>query len=109
MATFLDSIPAPAVQSGLLRTWAGAAPVSTPALTADTVAMLGAIPADVPHGGAPICSAADLPCGVASDVRHGGAGEFCSTVEQTAARPRARRIIGSGYHSTCQLRPSCRE
>ncbi len=42
--------------------------------TAETVAMLDAIPADVPHRGAPICSASDLPCGVASDVRHGGAG-----------------------------------
>jgi len=53
----------------------GAVPVPTPALTAETVAMLDAIPADVPHRGAPICSAADLPSGVASDVRHRGAGD----------------------------------
>ncbi len=41
MATFLDSITAPIVQMGLLR---GAVPVSTPDLTAETVAMLDAIP-----------------------------------------------------------------
>ena len=53
MAIFLDSTPAPAVQPGLLRTWAGALSVPTPALTAETVAMLDATPADVPHGAAP--------------------------------------------------------
>ncbi len=40
MAIFLDRTPAPAVQPGLLRTWAGAVPVPTPALTAETIAML---------------------------------------------------------------------
>jgi len=68
MAIDAHSTTAPAVQPGLLRTWAGAVPVPTPALTAETVAMLDAIPADVPHHGAPICPAADLPCGVASDA-----------------------------------------
>jgi len=58
MATFLDSINSPVVQMGLLRS---AVPVPTPALTAETVAMLDAIPADVPHGGAPILPTAPLP------------------------------------------------
>jgi len=68
MAIDAHSTTAPAVQPGLLRTWAGAVPVPTPALTAETVAMLDAIPADVPHRGAPICSAADLPQTVAGDA-----------------------------------------
>ena len=49
MATFLDSINTPVVQMGLLRS---AVPVPTPALTAETVAMLDAIPPDVRHDGA---------------------------------------------------------
>jgi len=80
MAIDAHSTTAPAVQPGLLRTWAGAVPVPTPALTAETIAMLDAIPADVPHGGAPICSAADLPCSMASGV--------LSTVETTPADSR---------------------
>jgi len=63
MAIDAHSTTAPAVQPGLLRTWAGAVLVPTPDLTAETVAMLDAL-----HGEAPICSAADLPCGVASDA-----------------------------------------
>jgi len=112
MAIDAHSTTAPAVQLGLLRTWAGAVPVPTPALTAETVAMLDAIPADVPHGGAgmalhheaSICSAADLPCGAASDVRHGGAGGFCATVAQTAvadfaqARHMRRALEGAITH-----------
>ncbi len=54
MAIDAHSTTAPAVQPGLLRTWAGAVPVPTPDLTAETVTMLDAIPADVPHGGAPM-------------------------------------------------------
>ncbi len=79
MAIDAHSTTAPAVQPGLLRThgapsrvlgkkgilsqlakeipdlppsFIGAVPVPTPDLTAETVAMLDAIPADVPHGGA---------------------------------------------------------
>jgi len=44
MAIDAHSTIAPAVQPGLLRTWAGAVPVPTPDLTAETVAMLDAIP-----------------------------------------------------------------
>jgi len=40
MAIDAHSTTAPAVQPGLLRTWAGAAPVPTPDFTAETVAML---------------------------------------------------------------------
>ena len=54
MAVHTDSTTAPADHRALLRTWAGAGPVPTPDLTAETVAMLDAIPADVPHGGAPM-------------------------------------------------------
>jgi len=93
MAIDAHSTTAPAVQPGLLRTWAGAVPVPTPALTAETVALLDAIPADVPHGGAPICSAADLPCGAASDVRHRGAG-VCATVAQTAVAETVAMLDG---------------
>jgi len=75
MAIDAHSTTAPAVQPGLLRTWAGAVPVPTPDLTAETVTMLGAIPPLAPYGEAPICSAADLPCGAAGDVRHRGAGD----------------------------------
>ncbi len=77
MAIDAHSTPAPAVQPGLIRTWAGAVPVPTPAVTAETVAMLDAIPPLALHGEAPFCSAADLPCGVASGV--------LSTVETTQA------------------------
>jgi len=86
MAIDAHSTTVPAVHPGLLRTWAGPVPVPTPALTAETVAMLAEVsaeigensdlaaaaqvfsdsgnnPEDVPHRGAPICSAADLPCG----------------------------------------------
>jgi len=49
----------------------GAVPVPTPALTAETVAMLDAIPVDVPHG---------------------GAGGFCATVAQTAVADLARAL-----------------
>ncbi len=60
MAIDAHSTPAPVVQPGLLRTWAGAVPVPTPALTAGrgvyrpaypfclTVDMLDAIPPDLP-------------------------------------------------------------
>ncbi len=44
MAIDAHSTPAPAVQPGLLRTWAGAVPVPTPALTAETVAALTLFP-----------------------------------------------------------------
>ncbi len=52
MAIDAHSTTAPADHRALLRTWAGAVPVPTPDLTAETVTMLDAIPADVPHGGA---------------------------------------------------------
>ncbi len=90
MAIDAHSTTAPADHRALLRTWAGSVPVPTPDLTAETVAMLDAIPPLAPHGEAPICSAADLPRGVASDVRHGGAGEVCATVAQTAVADLAR-------------------
>jgi len=60
MAIDAHSTPAPAVQPGLLRTWAGAVPVPLPDLTAETVAMLDAIPALALHGEARM-------------TRHGGA------------------------------------
>ena len=60
MAIDAHSTTAPAVQPGLLRTWAGAVPVPTPDLTAETVAMLDAIPALALHGEARM-------------TRHGGA------------------------------------
>ena len=108
MAIDAHSTTAPAVQPGLLRTWAGAVPVPTPALTAETVALLDEVfaeigenpnlaaaaevfsdpgnnPEDVLHGEAPICSAADLPCGVASDVRHGGAGDAARALHMRRA------------------------
>ncbi len=47
MAIDAHSTPAPAVQPGLLRTWAGAVPVPTPALTAETVAMLAEVSAGI--------------------------------------------------------------
>ena len=97
MAIDAHSTTAPAVQPGLLRTWAGTVPVPTPALTAETVEMLDAIPADVPHGGAPICSAADLPCGAAGDVRHGGAGDLAN------ARHMRRALEGALDHGTALL------
>jgi len=129
MAIDAHSTTAPAVQSGLLRVGGapcrvlgksptvsnlppsilGAVPVPTPALTAETVAMLDVIPVDVPHGGAPMCSAADLPRGVASDVRHGGAGEVCATVAQTAVADLAqalharRALEGALDHGTALL------
>jgi hypothetical protein len=53
MAIDAHSTTAPAVQPGLLPDgFSGAVPVPTPDLTAETVAMLDAIPADVPHDGA---------------------------------------------------------
>jgi len=97
MAIDAHSTPAPAVQPGLLRTWTGAVPVPTPALTAETVAMLDAIPADVPHRGAPICSAADLPCGAAGDVRHGGAGDAAQALHMR------RALEGALDHGTALL------
>ena len=53
MAIDAHSTPAPAVQPGLLRTWTGAVPVPTPALTAETVGMLDAIPPLALQGGGP--------------------------------------------------------
>ncbi len=51
MAIHANSTTAPAVQPGLLPAgFSGAVPVPTPDLTAETVAMLDAIPPDVPHG-----------------------------------------------------------
>ncbi len=47
MAIDAHSTPAPADHRGLLRTWAGTVPVPTPALTAETVAMLDAIPPEL--------------------------------------------------------------
>ncbi len=97
MAIDAHSTTAPADHRALLRTWAGAAPVPTPDLTAETVAMLDAIPADVPHRGAPFCSAADLPCGAAGDVRHGGAGDAAQ------ARHMRRALEGALDHGTAML------
>jgi len=48
MAIDAHSTTVPAVHPGLLRTWAGPVPVPTPALTAETVAMLDAIPPELP-------------------------------------------------------------
>ncbi len=96
MAIDAHSTTGPAFQPGLLpSTLIGAVPAPTPDLTAETVAMLDAIPADVPrrearimrYGGA-IYPAADLPCGVASEV--------LSTVETTPAD-------SPGYISTTDL------
>jgi len=109
MAIDAHSTTAPAVQPGLLRTWAGAVPVPLPDLTAETVAMLDVIPADARHGGAPMCSAADLPCAVASDVPHGGAGGVCCTAQQTAVADLAsalhmrRALEGALDHGTALL------
>jgi len=109
MAIDAHSTTAPADHRALLRTWAGAVPVPTPDLTAETVAMLDVIPVDVPHRGAPICSAADLPRGVASDVRHDGAGGVCVTVAQTAVADLAqalhmrRALEGALDHGTALL------
>ncbi len=111
MAIFLDSTPAPAVQPGLLRTWAGALSVPTPALTAETVAMLDATPADVPHRGAgmtrhhgaPMCSAADLPCGdITTPALTVG---VCCAVQQTAVADLPRGAA-SGVLSTVETTPA---
>jgi len=118
MAIDAHSTTAPAVQPGLLRThgapcrvlgkrgilsqvekeipdlppsFIGAVPVPTPALTVETIAMLDAIPADVPHGGAPICSAADLPCG---DI---------PTTDLAQARHMRRALEGALDHGTVLL------
>ena len=180
MAIDAHSTTAPAVQPGLLRTWAGAVPVPTPALTAETVAMLDAIPPELPPAPLPSLVAPSLhrrhlnesqramaaaklanmksghaasqrqphemidendgagiqaPCisqreaadllnvsratvteakkvldaGTAGDVRHGGAGEVCSTVKQTAvadlaqARHMRRALEGAIDHGTALL------
>ncbi len=144
MAIDAHSTTAPAVQPGLLRTWAGAVPVPTPALTAETVAMLGAIQADVPHRAAPFAeiqtvgiptvsvsqgdaaaqrqphemidgnygveiSTSCISQGEAADVRHGGAVEVCSTVQQTAVADLAqalharRALEGALDHGTALL------
>jgi len=114
MAIDAHSTTVPAVQPGLLRTWAGAVPVPTPALTAETVAMLAEVsaeigensdlaaaaqvfsdsgnnPEDVPHRGAPICSAADLPCG---DI---------PTTDLAQARHMRRALEGALDHGTALL------
>jgi len=70
MAIDAHSTTAPADHRALLRTWAGAVPVPTPALTAETVAMLDAIPADVPHGGAPMTRYHGAPICSAASLRH---------------------------------------
>ncbi len=127
MAIDAHSTTAPAVQPGLLRTHGapsralgksrtvrnlplsilGAVPVPTPALTAETVAMLDAIPADARHHGAPICSAADLPRG--DITTRALAGEVCCTVQQTAvadfasARHMRRALEGALDHGTALL------
>jgi len=86
MAIDAHSTTAPAVQSGLLRTWAGAVPVPTPALTAETVAMLDEVFAEI--GENPDLAAAtevfsdpgnnpeDVPRRGARIMRHGVV--FCS-------------------------------
>ncbi len=60
MAIDAHSTTAPAVHPGLLRTWAGAVPVPTPALTAETVTMLDAIPPELPPAPLPSLVAPSL-------------------------------------------------
>ncbi len=92
---------------GLPPSFIGAVLVPTPALTAETVTMLDAIPADVPHGGAPICSAADLPRGdITTPALTVG---VCCAVQQTAvadlarARHARRALEGALDHGTALL------
>ena len=96
----------------------GAVPVPTPALTAETVAMLAEVFAEI--GENPELPAAevfsdpgnnpeDAPHGGAGMARHGGAGEVCSTVEQTAVADLAsalhmrRALEGALDHGTALL------
>ncbi len=97
MAIDAHSTTAPADHRALLRTWAGAVPVPLPDLTAETVAMLDAIPPLALHGGASIYSAADLPCDAAGDVRHGGAGDAAR------ARHMRRALEGAIAHGIALL------
>ncbi len=84
MAIDAHSTPAPIDHLGLLPSGPiGAVPVPTPALTAETVAMLDAIPADVPHG---------------------GAGRVCATVADLASALHMRRALeGALDHGTALL------
>ncbi len=91
MAIDAHSTTAPADHRALLRTWAGSVPVPTPALTAETIAMLDAIPPLAPYGEAPICSAADLPCG---DI---------PTTDLAQARHMRRALEGAIDHGTALL------
>ncbi len=84
MAIDAHSTTAPIDHRALLRS---AVPVPTPNLMAETVAMLDAIPADVPHG---------------------GAGGVCATVAQTVvaaahARHMRRALEGALDHGTAPL------
>ncbi len=114
MAIDAHSTIAPAVQPGLLRTWAGAdlpcgaaggffprwkEPQPTIAMLAEVFSDPGNNPEDVRHGGAPSqkqvsemsvevhgveISTSCISQGEAADVRHRGAGEDCCTAQQTA-------------------------
>jgi len=108
MAIDAHSTTAPVVQMGLLPAgFSGAVPLPTPDLTAETVALLtevfpeiGKNPevrADVRHGGAPICSAADLPCGAAGDVRYDGTGDAAQALHMR------RALEGALDHGTALL------
>jgi len=77
MAIDAHSTTAPAVHPGLLRTWAGAVPVPTPALTAETVAMLAEVSAEIGEN-SDLAAAAQVFSDSGNnpeDVRHGGAGD----------------------------------
>ncbi len=111
MAIDAHSTTAPAVQPGLLRTWAGAVPVPTPDLTAETVAMLDEVftgIGDNPDLAAAVQVFSD-PGNNLEDVRHGGAGEVCCTAQQTAVADLAsalhmrRALEGALDHGTALL------
>ncbi len=97
MAIDAHSTTVPAVQPGLLRTWAGAVPVPTPTLTAETVAMLDAIPADVPHGGA-----GDAQVGQPSIVPDGN-DTPATTADLARALHMRRALEGALDHGTALL------
>ena len=86
MAIDAHSTTAPADHRALLRTWTGAVPVPTPALTAETVAMLDAIPAE------PLSPAQDAA--QALHMRRALEGAPAPLPSLTAALSRRRAIFG---------------
>ncbi len=103
MAIDAHSTTAPAVQPGLLRTWAGAVPVPTPALTpaltAETVAMLAEVSAEIGEN-SDLAAAAQVFSDSGNnpeDVRHGGAGDAAQ------ARHMRRALEGAIAHGIATL------